>query len=146
MNLKRNILFYIIPLLFIALDANSSDTHIESKLEDLVSKMTLEEKVGQIFMVEIGSITPDQVKEYHIGAILNGGGSFPNKNKNHELIDWVELADDYYLASIDDLDQDNQKIPVIWGTDAVHGHNNLRGATLFPHNIALGSTRNPGLG
>lgn len=145
MNLKRNILFYIIPLLFIALDANSSDTHIESKLEDLVSKMTLEEKVGQIFMVEIGSITPDQVKEYHIGAILNGGGSFPNKNKNHELIDWVELADDYYLASIDDLDQDNQKIPVIWGTDAVHGHNNLRGATLFPHNIALGSTRNPDL-
>ena len=87
----------------------TSIENIDEKVNELLGRMTLEEKVGQIFMVEIGSITPDQVKEYHIGAILNGGGSFPNKNKNHELIDWVELADDYYLASIDDLDQDNQK-------------------------------------
>ena len=145
MNIKRNILLYIIPLLFISGEVISSGNQIESKLEDLVSRMTIEEKVGQIFMVEIASITPDQVKEYHIGAILNGGGSFPNKNKNHELNEWVELADDYYLASIDGWDKDNHKIPVIWGTDAVHGHNNLRGATLFPHNIALGSTRNKDL-
>lgn len=145
MNIKRNILLYIIPLLFISGEVISSGNQIESKLEDLVSRMTIEEKVGQIFMVEIASITPDQVKEYHIGAILNGGGSFPNKNKNHELNEWVELADDYYLASIDGWDKDNHKIPVIWGTDAVHGHNNLRGATLFPHNIALGSTRNEDL-
>jgi len=144
-NKKRNILLYIIPLLFISGEVISSGNQIESKLEDLVSRMTIEEKVGQIFMVEIASITPDQVKEYHIGAILNGGGSFPNKNKNHELNEWVELADDYYLASIDGWDKDNHKIPVIWGTDAVHGHNNLRGATLFPHNIALGSTRNEDL-
>lgn len=145
MNIKRNILLCIIPLLFISGELISSGNQIESKLEELVSRMTIEEKVGQIFMVEIASITPDQVKEYHIGAILNGGGSFPNKNKNHELNEWVELADDYYLASIDGSDKDNQKIPVIWGTDAVHGHNNLRGATLFPHNIALGSTRNEDL-
>lgn len=138
-------MLYIIPLLFISGEVISSGNQIESKLEDLVSRMTIEEKVGQIFMVEIASITPDQVKEYHIGAILNGGGSFPNKNKNHELNEWVELADDYYLASIDGWDKDNHKIPVIWGTDAVHGHNNLRGATLFPHNIALGSTRNEDL-
>lgn len=144
-NLKRNILLYIIPLILIACEFEKSDTHLESRLDDLVSNMSLEEKVGQIFMVEIGSITPEQVKDYHIGAILNGGGSFPNKDKNHELIDWVELADDYYLSSVEDLGADNQRIPTIWGTDAVHGHNNLRGATIFPHNIALGSTRNADL-
>ena len=89
-------------------------------------------------MVEISHISPKEVKEYSIGAILNGGGSFPYGKKNHTVEDWRKLADEYYLAS----KGNNLGIPVIWGTDAVHGHNNLKGAVLFPHNIGLGATRN----
>ena len=73
---------------------------IEERIIALLDTMTLEEKVAQMFMVEIGSITPDEVNNYKIGAILNGGGSFPYKKKNHTVDDWVELADEYYLASV----------------------------------------------
>ena len=116
---------------------------IEERIIALFDTMTLEEKVAQLFMVEIGSITPDEVSTYKIGAILNGGGSFPYKKKDHTVDDWVELADEYYLASVSN--KNSSSIPIMWGTDAVHGHNNLKGATLFPHNIGLGATRNPEL-
>ena len=66
-----------------------------------------------------------------LGSVLNGGGSFPEENKYASVQDWVELADSYYLASIDNS-EGSAGIPVIWGTDAVHGHNNVIGATLFP--------------
>ena len=116
---------------------------VEKRVDDLINAMTVEEKVAQMFMVEIGSITPKEVSRYKIGAILNGGGSFPYKKKDHAVNDWVRLADEYFSASITKNDELN--IPIIWGTDAVHGHNNLKGATLFPHNIGLGATHNPKL-
>ena len=68
---------------------------------------------------------------------------FPIRRKIILVEDWVKLADEYFLASI--KNRDTARIPIIWGTDAVHGHNNLKGATLFPHNIGLGATRNPEL-
>jgi len=72
---------------------------LENKINSYLSKMTVQEKVGQILMVEIGYITPEEVQEYNIGAILNGGGSFPYKKNNHVTQDWIDLADEYYMAS-----------------------------------------------
>jgi len=120
-----------------------SAEEIEERIIALLDTMTLEEKVAQMFMVEIGSITPEEVSTYKVGAILNGGGSFPYKKKDHSVDDWVKLADEYFVASVSK--NNGSSIPIIWGTDAVHGHNNLKGATLFPHNIGLGATRNPKL-
>ena len=117
---------------------------LENKINSYLSEMSLEEKVGQILMVEIGYITPEEVQEYNIGAILNGGGSFPYKKNDHDAQDWMDLADEYYMAS-SKTSKGRKSMPVFWGTDAVHGHNNLRGATIFPHNIGLGATRNPQL-
>ena len=68
---------------------------LENKINSYLSKMTIQEKVGQILMVEIGYITPEEVQEYNIGAILNGGGSFPYKKNNHVTQDWIDLADEY---------------------------------------------------
>ena len=110
----------------------------------ILDSMTLEEKVGQMVMPEIKSVSADEVRDYHLGAILNGGGSWPNRNKNASVADWVSLADDYYLASVDTTGG-RTAVPVLWGTDAVHGHNNVIGATIFPHNIGLGAANNPGL-
>ena len=104
--------------------------------------MTLEQKIGQIIMPEINSITADEVKKFYIGTILNGGGGFPNQNKNSDIDDWKNLSKVYYEAS---PQVNGIKIPILWGTDAVHGHNNVIGATIFPHNIGLGATRNTNL-
>ena len=106
--------------------------------------MTLEQKVGQMIQAEIQFITPEQVSQYAIGSVLNGGGSYPKKDKYAPLSEWLDLADAYYEASRNSQ-SDGSGIPLIWGTDAVHGHNNVYGATLFPHNIGLGATHNPSL-
>ena len=105
----------------------------------ILNNMTLEQKVGHVIMPEINSITPEEVKKYQFGTILNGGGGFPNQNKNSSVQDWKNLSKSYYEASpiIDGV-----RVPILWGTDAVHGHNNVIGATIFPHNIGLGATRN----
>ena len=89
---------------------------------------------------EIRDVTPDDVRDFYLGSVLNGGGGFPSNNKYSTVSDWVQLADDYYNASLD-TSAGGAGIPIIWGTDAVHGHNNVMGATLFPHNIGLGATR-----
>ena len=105
----------------------------------ILNNMTLEQKVGHVIMPEINSVTPEEVKKYQFGTILNGGGGFPNQNKNSSVQDWKNLSKIYYEASpvIDGV-----RVPILWGTDAVHGHNNVIGATIFPHNIGLGATRN----
>ncbi len=100
--------------------------------------------MGQLIQAEIQYITPAEARDYHIGSILNGGGSFPGKNKHASVDDWVALADAFYEASMD-TSGDRLAIPIIWGTDSVHGVNNVFGATIFPHNIGLGATRNPEL-
>lgn len=137
------------------------DQKLEARIAALLGKMSLEAKVAQMIQAEIKSISPEQVKEYRIGSILNGGGSFPNNDKYATIHQWLALADQYYFASMalptnsTDLlaTQSDKKeavspstsIPIIWGTDAVHGHNNVLGATIFPHNIGLGATANAAL-
>lgn len=120
------------------------DAKIESKVKHLLSQMTLEQKVAQMIQPEIGDFTVEDMRRYGFGSYLNGGGSFPNKNKHATPADWINLAEAMYQASIDDS-LDGSVIPTMWGTDAVHGHNNVIGATLFPHNIGLGAADNPAL-
>ena len=111
-------------------------------INSLISNMTLEQKVGQIIMPEINSVTLEEVKKYQFGTVLNGGGGFPNQNKNSSVVDWKNLSQSYFDVSpmVNDI-----RIPILWGTDAVHGHNNVIVATIFPHNIGLGATRNTSL-
>ena len=120
------------------------DPALEAHIASLLSRLTLEEKVAQMVQADIQSVTPEDVRQYRLGSVLNGGGSFPNAAKTATVADWLALADAFYDASTD-TSLGGAAIPVIWGTDAVHGHNNVRGATLFPHNIGLGATRNPDL-
>ena len=121
------------------------DPAIENRITELMSKMTLRHKVGQVIQADIGSITPEDVKTYPLGSILNGGNSAPNGDNRSPASAWVELADAFYEASKEAYGDGVPFIPMIWGTDAVHGHNNIPGATVFPHNIGLGATRNPSL-
>jgi beta-glucosidase len=116
----------------------------EAHVTRLLSRLTLEEKVGQMVQAEIQRVTPADVRRYRLGAVLNGGGSWPNGARAASAADWLALADALYDASMD-TSQGGVGIPIIWGTDAVHGHNNVRGATIFPHNIGLGATRDPAL-
>lgn len=122
----------------------AKDPVIEKRIDALLAKMTLEQKVGQIVQPQIRSISLADIKKYHIGTVLNGGGAYPNDNKYSKVQDWVTLADNLYKASIEPS-ENGLVIPLMWGTDAVHGHNNVVGATLFPHNIGLGATNNPDL-
>lgn len=119
------------------------DPAIEGKIAAIVAGMTLEQKVGQITQAEIRSVTPDQVRQYYIGTILNGGGAWPGMNKHASMKDWAALADQFAKAAL----ATDMKVPVplIWGIDAVHGNNNVVGATIFPHNIGLGAAHDPDL-
>lgn len=117
---------------------------MEQKIAAILADMTIEQKVAQMIQPEIRDITVEDMRRYGFGSFLNGGGAFPNDNKHATPADWIKLAEDMYQASIDDS-LDGSTIPTMWGTDAVHGHNNVIGATLFPHNIGLGAANNPHL-
>jgi len=98
----------------------------------LVDSMTLAEKVGQMTQVELGSITPDEVATWSIGSVLSGGGGNPGDGSPRA---WRETVDSFVAGSR----RSRLGIPILYGTDAVHGHNNVIGATIFPHNIGLGA-------
>ncbi len=127
-----------------AIHAYPRDPQIEQSIAVTVSQLTLEQKVAQMLVAEIRSITPEEIKQYRLGAVVSGGGSFPGGDKNASVSDWTQLAAAYRRASMDNS-PGYTPIPLLWATDAVHGHNNAMGATLFPHNIGLGATNNPEL-
>ncbi len=120
------------------------DPGVEDAVDKLLAIMTLEEKVGQVIQPDIASITPAEAKQYHVGSILNGGNSAPNNDVRATPEAWLALADEFWLASLDKSDG-GAGIPLFWGTDAVHGHNNIVGATIFPHNIGLGAANDSDL-
>lgn len=122
----------------------ASDPALERRVDALLAKLSVEEKVGQIVQGDIASVTPEDVRRYRLGSILAGGGSDPGGRYNARPAEWLALADAFWEASMDTRDG-GQAIPVIWGIDAMHGQSNVIGATLFPHNIGLGATRNPEL-
>ncbi|HSD17416.1 MAG TPA: glycoside hydrolase family 3 N-terminal domain-containing protein [Thermomonas sp.] len=121
-----------------------ADAALEQKIDALMATMTLEEKVGQTIQGDIDSITPEDLRTYRLGSILAGGGSDPGRKYNAAPKAWLDLADAFWVESMD-TSRGGKAIPVIWGIDAVHGQSNIVGATLFPHNIGLGATRNPDL-
>ncbi|MEM8859600.1 MAG: glycoside hydrolase family 3 protein, partial [Chloroflexota bacterium] len=108
------------------------------RVEDLLSRMSLDEKIGQMTLVEKDSIQPDGVARLGIGAILSGGGGGPVDNSAEG---WLEMVTDYQVAAL----ETDLQIPLLYGVDAVHGHSNVTDATIFPHNIGLGAARNPEL-
>ncbi|WP_448130154.1 glycoside hydrolase family 3 N-terminal domain-containing protein [Stenotrophomonas rhizophila] len=120
------------------------DAALEKRITDLMDTMTVEEKVGQLVQGDIASITPEDLRTYRLGSILAGGNSDPGGRYDASPAEWLALADAFYAASMD-TSQGGKAIPVLFGIDAVHGQSNITGATLFPHNIGLGATRNPEL-
>nr|WP_314446228.1 exo 1,3/1,4-beta-D-glucan glucohydrolase [uncultured Sphingomonas sp.] len=120
------------------------DARVEGRVRQLLAGMSVEEKVGQIIQPDIASITPEDVARYKFGSILAGGNSAPGGNEKAPPAEWLKLADAYWTAS-DKASWKGPKIPLMWGIDAVHGHANVVGATIFPQNIGLGATRDPAL-
>ena len=108
-------------------------------VEKVLEGMTVEEKVGQTIMADLDFISPSDLKRFPIGGILNGGNTSPNGNQKASTEEWKDLAEDFYIES---TSRGGANIPILWGTDAVHGHSNVFGATIFPHNIGLGATAN----
>ncbi len=106
--------------------------------------MTVEQKVGQLVQADISTITPKDLETYPLGSILAGGNSGPNGNERSTAADWAKLVGDFRTVSLRPQ-ANGVAIPIIFGVDAVHGHNNIPGATLFPHNIGLGAARDPEL-
>jgi beta-glucosidase len=116
------------------------DPKVEARIEAILKRMSVTDKIGQLIQVDIASIEPSDLRTYKLGSILNGGNAGPGGNDLAPPIEWLKLADAFYDASMARSDG-RPAIPVIWGTDAVHGNNNIPGATLFPHNIGLGDAR-----
>ncbi len=121
-----------------------ADPAVEARIASIIARMSIEEKVGQVIQADIGSVTPDDVRRYHLGSILNGGNGGPGGDEYAPGAAWLALADQFYNASVDTTGG-RVAVPIMWGTDAVHGHSNIVGATLFPHNIGLGAARDPDL-
>jgi beta-glucosidase len=122
----------------------SRDPAIEARVASLLAQMSVEEKVGQIIQADVNSVTPAEVKTYHLGSVLNGGNSGPGGDDRAAAPTWLEYADKFYDASMD-VAPGRPAIPVIWGSDSVHGNANIIGATVFPHNIGLGAMHDPAL-
>jgi beta-glucosidase len=120
-----------------------ADPRLEARIAALIARMTPAQKVGQLIQADIGYIVPDDLKHYPLGSVLNGGNSAPRDDKLASPREWLKLADRFYAAAT--ARGGAGVIPLMWATDAVHGHNKIPGATLFPHNIGLGAARDPAL-
>ncbi|MFF4831591.1 glycoside hydrolase family 3 N-terminal domain-containing protein [Streptomyces sp. NPDC001315] len=128
----------------VVVDANGlpyldSRLPVKKRVADLLSRMTLAEKAGQMTQAERGALTaPGDIAAYDLGSLLSGGGSTPTPNTPEA---WAKMIDSFQLRA----QATRFQIPLIYGVDAVHGHNNLVGATVMPHNIGIGATRDPRL-
>ena len=111
----------------------------------LVSQMSLERKIAQLIQPQINSFTPEDMERYRFGSYLNGGNGGPYGDEFAPASQWLRYADEMYEASVKPLPNGEPVIPTMWGTDAVHGHTNVPRATIFPHNIGLGATRDADL-
>jgi len=114
---------------------------IQQKVDGLLSKMTLEQKIGQMTQADRMTCSPEEAKRHHLGSILSSAGSCPDDNSPKG---WTEMNDAYWEASTFQ-DAQHLGIPTLYGLDAIHGNNNVKGATLFPHNIGLGAANDPKL-
>lgn len=134
---------YIVFLLLILCSGNTlfsqNKTDIDQNVDSVLNLMTLDEKIGQMTQAERGALENiSDISYYYLGSLLSGGGSSPSPNNQQS---WADMYDEYQSYAM----QSRLKIPLIYGVDAVHGHNNVYGAVIFPHNIGLGCTWNPEL-
>ncbi|MFG1705926.1 glycoside hydrolase family 3 N-terminal domain-containing protein [Nonomuraea sp. M3C6] len=112
---------------------------IKERVADLLTRMTLDEKIGQMTQAERGALAKQSdIATYLLGSLLSGGGSTPAQNTPQA---WADMIDAFQLQA----QQTRLQVPLIYGVDAVHGHNNVVGATIFPHNVGMGATRDPAL-
>jgi beta-glucosidase len=112
---------------------------VDERVDDLLARMTLDEKIGQMTQVDRAALDPQSdLADYRIGSILSGGGSAPTPNTAEA---WADMYDSFQETAL----STPLGIPMIYGVDAVHGHNNVHGATIFPHNIGLGAAGDPAL-
>jgi beta-glucosidase len=111
---------------------------VATRVADLLSRMTLDEKIGQMTQAERSKVTASDLTTYRLGSVLSGGGSAPSPNT---VAGWADLYDGLQHGAM----ATPLQIPMIYGIDAVHGNNNVYGSTIFPHNIGLGATRDPQL-
>ncbi|WP_148614485.1 glycoside hydrolase family 3 protein [Nocardioides rubriscoriae] len=113
---------------------------VAERVADLLGRMTIQEKVGQMTQAERADVAadPSLITTWHLGSVLSGGGSTPARNTPKA---WADMVDTFQRAAT----SDRLGIPLLYGVDSVHGHGNLLGATVFPHNIGLGATRDPQL-
>ena len=141
--MKRFVIIFLLSIPIFAEElnwerVNSCPVGDMAFVDEVLSEMTLEEKVGQTIMADLDFIKPSDLNRYPIGGILNGGNTSPNGNQRATTNEWKQLAQDFY----DESKSSGADIPILWGTDAVHGHSNVFGATIFPHNIGLGASAN----
>ncbi len=140
--MKKYFAIVMIFMLTVTLNIAQSQKEkaVQKKVNDLISRMTLEEKIGQMTQVDYDAIKANikDIGKYFIGSILCGGNSEPD---DITPAGWANLYDKFQNVAL----KTRLRIPIIWGIDAVHGHNNVDGATIFPHNIGLGASRNPKL-
>ena len=113
----------------------------EAAIDRILARLTLEQKVGQVIQADISAISPGDLANYPLGSILAGGNSGPYGDERADAAKWRRMVDGFRAASI----KTGAGIPILFGVDAVHGHSNLPGATIFPHNIGLGAAHDPGL-
>jgi beta-glucosidase len=117
--------------------ALAPDTALEAGIGQLLAQISLEQKVGQLIRADIASITPDDLRHYPLGSILNAETlHLVTTNLRHRVSGWLSLVGSMRHPADPSM---ADRFPPFWGTDAVHGHNNLAGATIFPHNIGLGA-------
>jgi beta-glucosidase len=131
---------FVSASVFLLSEEPASLSSFDPKVKELLAKMTVEEKIGQMTQPEQSALKdPNDIEKYFVGSLLSGGDSDPEEGNS--LLAWTNLYDR--------LQQHSHKtrlgIPILYGIDAVHGHNNVLGAVIFPHNIGLGCTRNPAL-
>jgi len=128
----------LLPAVAQAYPYQDANLPVETRVEDLLSRMTLDEKVGQMTQTQF-SISPANITTYFIGSLLSGGGDTPPGTNT--ATDWANLYDSLQQRAL----ATRLGIPVIFGIDAVHGHNKVRDAVVFPHNIGLGAANDPNL-
>ena len=133
------ITFFCVSILNVSCSDITAKDEIDMKVEQLVKMMTLEEKVGQMTQVDHRYLEKkSDIKKYFLGSLLSGGGSVPDTNN---VRSWVRMYNEYQSFAL----ETRLKVPIIYGIDAVHGHNNVIDATIFPHNIGLGCSNDEDL-
>ncbi|WP_310475274.1 glycoside hydrolase family 3 N-terminal domain-containing protein [Sandarakinorhabdus sp.] len=118
-----------------------TDPATEARITTLMQRMTLRQKIGQLIQADLTAIKPADLKRYPLGSILAGGNGGPYGNERADAATWVKLVGEFRAVSR----RSGAGIPILFGVDAVHGHSNLPGATIFPHNIGLGAAHDPEL-